>query len=159
MVYIDSDWAGDKESRISIIGYILYFVGAPIAWRSKSQRNATLSSSEAEYVALSDCVRDIRFVMHLLTELGIKYHIPVLVNIDNVGAMFMVENINSSARIRHIDVQLKFVSEFVEKGEITAIFVRSEDNDADTFIRNTKAEIQDKLTDKFQSKGGVSNRA
>ena len=152
VAYTDSDWAGDKESRISISGYILYFAGVAIAWRSKAQKNVTLSSSEAEYVALSDCVKDVRFVMQILTELEVEYPKPVVVKIDNVGAMFMAENISSSARTRHIDVRLKFVNEFIEQGEIEVVFVKSADNDADVFTKNTSGEIHEKLTAKFQSK-------
>ena len=158
VAYTDSDWAGDKESRISISGYILYFAGVPIAWRSKAQKNITLSSSEAEYVALSDCVKDVRFVMQILTELGVDYPKPVVVKIDNVGAMFMAENISSSARTRHIDVRLKFVNEFIEQGEIKVVFVRSADNDADVFTKNTSGDIHEKLTEKFQSKERVQGQ-
>ena len=85
-----------------------------------------MSSSEDEYVALSDCVKDVRFVMQLLWELGIEFPIPVVVRICDVGAIFMAENISSSARTRHIDVRLKFVNEFIKEGEITVMFVKSE---------------------------------
>ena len=39
----DSDWVGDKDTRASVSGYILYFVGVPIAWRSKAQSIVILS--------------------------------------------------------------------------------------------------------------------
>lgn len=41
----DSEYAGDKDSRISVFGYILYFCGAPIAWKSKAGKSVTLSST------------------------------------------------------------------------------------------------------------------
>ena len=99
----------------------------------------TLSSSEADDIVLSDYVRDVRFFIQLLNKLGIDYHIPVVVKIDNVSTMFMAENISSSSRTRHIYVRLKFVNDFFEKGEITVVFVRLEDNDADVFTKITKA--------------------
>ena len=111
-----------------------------------------MSSSETEYVALSDCVKDVRFVIQILTELEVEYPKPIVVKIDNVGAMFMAENISSSARTRHIDVRLKFVNEFIEQGEIEVVFVKSADNDADVFTKNTSGDIHEKLTAKFQSK-------
>ena len=76
----------------------------------------------------------------------------MVVRIGNIGAMFMAENISSSARTRHIDVKLKFVNEFIKDGEITVMFVKSEENDSDIFTKNTKAEVNDKLTDRFTSK-------
>ena len=47
-VYTDSDWAGDKDSRISVSGYVLFLMNVSILWRSKSQKALALSSSEAE---------------------------------------------------------------------------------------------------------------
>jgi len=96
--------------------------------------------------------------MQILTELGVDYPKPVVVKIDNVGAMFMAENISSSARTRHIDVRLKFVNEFIEQGEIKVVFVRSADNDADVFTKNTSGDIHEKLTEKFQSKERVQGQ-
>ena len=83
-----------------------------------------MSSSGAEYITLSECAKDVRFVMQLLTELKANYSKSVVINIDNVSAMFMSENISSSARTRHIDVRLKFVNEFIKEGEITVVFVK-----------------------------------
>jgi hypothetical protein len=51
VVYSDSDWAGDKEDRRSVSGYVIFILGVPIMWKSKSQKSVTLSSSEAEYFA------------------------------------------------------------------------------------------------------------
>jgi hypothetical protein len=47
-VFCDSDWAGDSETRISVTGFILYLMNVPVCWRSKSQKDVTLSSTEAE---------------------------------------------------------------------------------------------------------------
>ena len=60
--YSDSDWAGNPENRISVTGFIIYLLGAPICWRSKGQKGVTLYNSEAEYVAMSEAVKEIRFI-------------------------------------------------------------------------------------------------
>jgi hypothetical protein len=55
--YVDSDYAGDQDTsstRRSITGYVVYFCGVLIAWRSEQQGGVTLSTSEAEYYALSE---------------------------------------------------------------------------------------------------------
>src|SRR5688572_5694341 len=64
--FSDSDCAGDCDSRISITGYVVYVLGATVAWKSKSQKSMTLSSSEAEYAALSEKMTDVLFVKHTL---------------------------------------------------------------------------------------------
>ena len=47
----DSDFANDKDTRYSVYGYIIYFCGIRVAWKSKSMKNVVLSTTEAEYVA------------------------------------------------------------------------------------------------------------
>ena len=48
VAYSDSDLAGNKESKISVSGFIIIVNDTPISWRSKAQRSVTLSSSEVE---------------------------------------------------------------------------------------------------------------
>jgi hypothetical protein len=60
--FSDSDYATDPETRVSISGYVLYLLDVPILWRSKGQKSITFSSTEAEYVAMSECAREIKFV-------------------------------------------------------------------------------------------------
>jgi hypothetical protein len=57
--YCNSNWAGDAEKRISVTRFIVYLLGVPICWTSKGQKGVTLSSSEAEYVAISEAVKEI----------------------------------------------------------------------------------------------------
>jgi hypothetical protein len=57
--YCNSNWAGDTETTISVTGFIIYLLGVPICWRSKGQKGVTLSSSEAEYVAISKVVKEV----------------------------------------------------------------------------------------------------
>jgi hypothetical protein len=62
LIHIDSDWAGDSVKCIITTGFIIYLLGTPICWRIKGQKGVTLSSSEAEYVAMSEALKEIRFV-------------------------------------------------------------------------------------------------
>jgi hypothetical protein len=59
-VYSDSDWVVDSENHCSISGYIVLLLGCPLIWKSKQQQSFTLSSLEAEYVALSEAVKEIK---------------------------------------------------------------------------------------------------
>ena len=51
--YSDSNWAGDKEDRKSTSGYVFMLNNGPISWASKRQKTVALSSTEAEYMALT----------------------------------------------------------------------------------------------------------
>jgi Reverse transcriptase (RNA-dependent DNA polymerase) len=54
---LDYEYSGDKDTQIIVYGYIVYFCGAPIKWISKSGSSVTLSSTEAEYFALSELAK------------------------------------------------------------------------------------------------------
>ena len=51
--YLDSDWAGDKESQKSTSGFIFMLNRGPVSWCSKKQSTVALSSTKAEYIALT----------------------------------------------------------------------------------------------------------
>jgi hypothetical protein len=59
MLYTDSDWAGDKDSRKSVTGYGLMLMDCPIVWKSRQQDTIALSSLEADINACSDAVKEI----------------------------------------------------------------------------------------------------
>ncbi len=95
--YSDSDYAGDSDTRQSISGFILYVCSIPISWRSKAQQSVTLSSSEAEWVALSEAVKEVIFVSQLLTSMKIHVQYPIIVQVDNVGAIFMAQKFTTTS--------------------------------------------------------------
>ena len=103
----------------------------------------TLSSSEAEYVALSEAAKDVKFVVQLLKTIGVQVKLPVIINVDNVGAIFMSENVSTTNRTKHVDVRYHFVREFIEDGFVKIVFVRSKENAADIFTKNVSGEIYD----------------
>jgi hypothetical protein len=71
MLYSDSNWDGNPETRINMTGFIIYLLGAPICWRSKGQKGVILSSSEAEYVSMLEVVKEIRFYLFSFERNGI----------------------------------------------------------------------------------------
>ena len=60
---------------------------------------------------------------------------------DNIGAIFMSENVTTSNWTKHVDVRYNYVKEYVEDGFIEIVFVRSEDNRADVFTKNVSKDI------------------
>jgi hypothetical protein len=158
-VYSDSDWAGDLDNRRSISGYIIFLLGCPIVWKSKQQQSVTLSSSEAEYVALSEAAKEIKFVAQVLESIGIKVKYPITVHVDNIGAIFMSENVSATKQTRHVHTRYRFVYEEVEDGRIVVRFVKTEDNKADPYTKNVKSEIYDRsVSDYMMSKQQFDSR-
>jgi hypothetical protein len=128
--YSDSDFAGDTETRKSVSGFVIYLCGAAISWRSKGQKSVSLSSTEAEYMAISEVAMEILYIVGILKFLGVPLKYPIEVKVDNIGAVYLSKNATTGNRTKHIDTRYHFVREYVEDGVVKVIFVRSENNDA-----------------------------
>jgi hypothetical protein len=124
-------------------------MNVPVCWRSKSQKGVTLSSSEAEYVAMSEAVKEVKFIYYLLCDIGIEVELPIIVITDNVGAMFMAQNSSSDVRTRHVDTRYHFVRENLDDRIIKIEFIKSVENQSDIFTKNVTQEIYERHVEKF----------
>ena len=69
---MDSDWANDPEDYISVTGFVVYLGTSPVSWTAKKQKLVTLSSTEAEFIALCDVTRKILWIQPLVESFKIK---------------------------------------------------------------------------------------
>jgi hypothetical protein len=122
---------------------------APIFWKSRLQKTVSLSSTEAEYYALSEAAKEVKFIIMLLQSIGIEPTLPVIINVDNVGAIFMAENMSATARTRHVDARYHFIREMIVDNLIKVIFVKTDNNDADIFTKNTTQQVYDNHVKKY----------
>jgi hypothetical protein len=148
-MFCDSDWAGYSETRISVTGLILYLMNVPVCWRSKSQKGVTLSSTEAEYVVMSEVVKEVKFKIYLLCDICIEVELPIIVKTDNIGAMFMAQNSSSGMRTRHVDTWYHFVRENLDDRIIKIEFIKSVENQSDILTKNVTQEIYERHVKKF----------
>jgi hypothetical protein len=140
---VDSNYATDKQDRRSITGAIYTLGGTITNWVSKTQQSVTLSSTEAEYMACSAAAQEIIFTQMIMNEFGVKVKPGVILE-DNTGAIFLVKNQQVSQRTKHIDIRAHFIREHYEKGELTVLFVNTENNEADICTKNVTTEILEK---------------
>ncbi|XP_065623117.1 secreted RxLR effector protein 161-like [Quercus suber] len=76
--YVDSDYAGDLDSRKSMTGYVFRFAGGPICWKSTLQDVIALSTIEAEYMAMTKAGKEAAWLSGLVNELGFRQDSMVL---------------------------------------------------------------------------------
>lgn len=110
IVYCDSDYAGDNDTRRSTTGYVCYLNGAPISWCSRRQPLVAQSSTEAEFIAAAEATKEVLFLKSLVEELC-GNRLRVLLNIDNSSAIHLIKNGKFSARNKHIDVRYRLIVE------------------------------------------------
>jgi hypothetical protein len=121
--YVDADFGGlfsveDKQDPISVksrTGYVITYRGAPLLWASKMQTQVALSTMEAEYIALSQSMRDLIPIREILKEVmlivfakspSISYHSHCKAFDDTVGSSAHV--IPQSTVFEDNDACLKF---------------------------------------------------
>ncbi|PIL30269.1 hypothetical protein GSI_07447 [Ganoderma sinense ZZ0214-1] len=95
----DSDWASDPYTRRSQTGFMLKLANCAFSWVSRAQKTIALSSTEAEYMAMSDCSRQVVWVHNLLAELG--YYIGrVPLSGDNQGSIHIGQNPSHGVKVQ-----------------------------------------------------------
>lgn len=132
--FTDSDYAGCLESRKSRTGYVFLLNNAPISWASQKQEIVSLSTAEAEYVALTHGIKEAIWLKRMLNDLKIECnHVPIFV--DNQSAMRIAENTEFHKRSKHIDVRFHFIRDIVKKKEISLCYVNTKEQLADIFTK------------------------
>ena len=126
---------------------MIFVNGVLISWRSKLQRVVSLSSSEAEFYACSEAVKEIPFIVQVLEFMGVKVKKPVEVKVDNIGAIYMSKDQISSGRTRHMDTRYHFVNDMQKEGLIDVSFVPTKKNVADVATKNVTAEVMESHND------------
>jgi hypothetical protein len=116
-----------------------------------------LSSSKAEYAAMSEAVKEIHFIFYLLRSMFIEVKLPIVVRYDNVEAIFMAENLSSEVCTRHVDTRFHFVCEYIADDFIKIVFVKACENDADVFTKNVSKDAYTKYVNNFLGKMKDSN--
>ena len=143
IAYSDSDWAGDKDTRRSTTGFCFLFTGASVAWAARKQRTVALSSTEAEYMAVTACAKHTKWTISILEQLNFDVELPFDIFMDSKGAKDIAENPKHHDRTKHIDIQHHYIRELVSDDTILISPVNSDDNTADIF---TKAFSRDRHT-------------
>jgi len=131
----DSNWASNPEDQKSQTGYFLMIAGGAFSWILRAQKTVALSSTEAEYMALSDCSRQCVWIHSILTELGYRFG-PIHISGDNQGSIFMSSNPVTESRNKHIDVCFHAIQDFVAQGKVKLFFIEGNENPADMFTKN-----------------------
>ncbi|MCG3770784.1 MAG: hypothetical protein JW384_01962 [Nitrosomonadaceae bacterium] len=152
LAYADAEYAGAQQSRRSAGGYVIFLNDSPIAWSSKTQKRVTLSTTEAEFRALTATAREIIYLRQVLSFLGI---IPpneeaTVIYEDNAA----VESIAKSGKVtdgmRHAQVHQRWVYEQQKLDHtINVTHVSSADNIADLFTKALPVATLDRHADKL----------
>ena len=153
-VFADANYAEKADDRRSVSGVAVTLGNSVVSWVSSTQKIVTLSTTEAEYVALGDGVKEPWFAKSVLS-----FIVPSLsencidVFVDHEGAIALADNPLSSARTNHIDVRFHFIRELVRSKTISVKYVPTKEQHADilTCLLYTSPSPRDKRQSRMPS--------
>ncbi len=140
--FSDSDYGECKETRRSTSGHLVLYNGDIIYWSSRRQKIVNLSSTEAEYVALGEAVKEIQWCRNWLLEIFGKDTIgTVIIHEDNQATIQLAQFSDKiSQRTKHIDIRHHFLREVITDGQIKLAWIQSKDQLADILTKPLQGE-------------------
>ena len=132
--YCDADFAGDLNTRKSTTGFVFICNGGAISWSSKLQPTVAVSTTEAEYMASAQAVKEALWLKNLFWSFGVKIGTMKIFN-DNQGAIKLLKNPIASFRSKHIDVLHHFARERVSRLEVVFEYCSTEAMVADALTK------------------------
>ncbi|GJV29721.1 hypothetical protein Tco_1386169 [Tanacetum coccineum] len=127
-------YAKDPDKCMSINGYAFLVHGCVVSWKATLQHVMALSTTEAEYMALTEIVNEAIWLRGLLEELGVKLN-TMAVNYDNQGAIHLSRNHVFPKRIKHINVHYHFIREVLKVKTVQVLKVGTEHNDVNALTK------------------------
>ena len=110
--------------------------GCTVSWASKLQKTVSLSSAEAEYMALSATGQEVIWIKKLLSELYVNVHeMPTRIWCDNQAAVEIASDDQHHDRTKHIDLRYHWIRDSIKRGDITIQWISTHDQIADALTK------------------------
>ena len=148
-LYADADWATDVDDRRSRSGTMVFVNANLVCYRSKKQKSVTTSTCEAEYLSLSDGIKELLWVRHILEAIGIKVRKPMQVYEDNKAVKHILDNPAGDRRTRHIAMRYHHVLDVKTKGLININHICTKKQLTDILTKNLARPTLERLRNQF----------
>ena len=136
VAYADANYASKAADRRSISGGAVMCAGACVCWFSRTQKCVTLSTTEAEYVALADTIKEAMFMRYVWSIISPSCGaVCTTVFEDNTGATQLGQNPMCTSNSKHIDVRQNFLRELALRREFIVTHVEPEEQHTDVLIK------------------------
>lgn len=132
--FVDSDYAANVDSRRSQLGFVFCLNGSAVSWRSSLQSVVALSTTEAEYMAMTEAIKESIWLRGIIKEFGIKQK-SVTVHCDSQSALHLIKHQVYHERSKHIDVKYHFVRDIIDKGLVKVVKIGTEEHPADMLTK------------------------
>ena len=134
LAFVDSDHARSEDDRKSVSGCLIFLGGCAVDWFSTKQQLVTVSSTEAEYVAMSQMSRHVIFVKGVVADLGLPQGAVPMFG-DNLGSIFLTGHTKVDTSTKAVDVRFHHIRELVATKQIQVIWIPTTFNLADLLTK------------------------
>ena len=135
--YTDSDLAADTKTRKSVSGVTIIFGGAAVVYKTILQRTIALSSTEAEFYALTEAGKLVLYIRHVLKDLDLEQQDATTIYEDNRGCLQMTKALKPTKRTRHVDSRFFAILHWVHTDQIDVKKIDTADNASDVLTKAT----------------------
>jgi 23S rRNA U2552 (ribose-2'-O)-methylase RlmE/FtsJ len=125
--YVDSAFGGDLDKRRSLTGYVFTLGECAISWKYQLQPIVALSSTEAEYMTITEAIKEVIWLKTFVGELC-SFVAHIVVFCDNQSAVHLTKDRMHHKRTKHIDIRYHFVRDVVSKGKVFVKKIGTEKN-------------------------------
>jgi hypothetical protein len=137
--FVDADFAAEVDHRRSTTGYVFTVGTTAVSWISQIQKIVALSTTEAEYIAVTEASKEMIWLQGLLAEMGFKQEKNVL-HSDSQSAIHLAKNSAFHSRTKHIGLRYHFVRSLLEDGVLTLEKIQGSKNPADMLTKTVTIE-------------------
>ncbi|GJS34150.1 putative ribonuclease H-like domain-containing protein [Tanacetum coccineum] len=134
VTYTDSDYAGASLDRKFTTGGCQFLGCRLISWQCKKQTVVANSTTEAEYIAASNCCGQVLWIQNQLMDYGYNF-MQTKIHIDNESTICIVKNPVFHSKTKHIEIRHHFIRDSNEKKLIQMIKIHTDQNVADLLIK------------------------
>ncbi|KAG2018571.1 hypothetical protein CC2G_015308 [Coprinopsis cinerea AmutBmut pab1-1] len=139
--FSDADWASDKLTRISISGHVFFYLGGIVAWSSTRQRVIALSSTESEFYAIVNAMREGLWMRLFLLICNFPVPQPFPLICDNKSTLYQMESPAVGSKSKHVHIRELFAKQYFADGTFKAEWVATNVNVADIFTKPLRANL------------------
>ena len=133
--FADADWAETRIDRKSNSGYVFLFNGSAVSWCCRKQSCVSLSSTEAEYIALTEACKEVKWFLQLFADLNHPIKDPITIWEDNQSCLKLIDSEKINCRTKHIDIKFHFIRDYAEHKIVRFKYCASEEMVADLLTK------------------------
>ncbi|XP_071053569.1 uncharacterized protein [Onthophagus taurus] len=143
--YTNADWGSSIDYRRSYTGYLFKMANAAISGETKKQRTGALSSTEAEYMSLTEAAKEALYEKKFLLDLQFNSKKPIVLYNDNQSCQKLAKNNVYHSTTKHIDIKYHFIRKVLEDNVINLKYCQTEEMIADVLTKPLPKPILEKF--------------